>query len=76
MDDASQYYVEAVEAWERGDRDTFLESAAEYNQWLRDEGFSPMTADEWAYDQEIDYDDIQGWIDQLSHDERDEFFGY
>lgn len=73
---ASEVYADAVEAWERGDQEAFLDNASQYNEWLRDNYMEPLTPEEWAYDEGIDYDELYLWIDSLSHDEREAFFGY
>lgn len=66
-------YDAANEAWFAGDYQSFIDFAGVANETLMGEGLEPLNVDDW-YD--IDSDELQDFIDNLSHEDREAFFGY
>lgn len=74
--EANEVFDAAYDAWESGDFDDFVELAGAYNAYLSDEGYSPMMPEDW-YPGDIEMSDAMWeWVDSLSHEDRDAFFGY
>ena len=75
-DEAGELYSAALDSWEQGDDNAFIDYAGAYNSWLQDEGYGPMMPSDWYPENEDMQEAMWEWIDTLSHDEREEFFGY
>ena len=75
-DEADELFNAAREQWERGDDDAFYESAANLNEWLQDNDEGPLLPEDWYPEDELMQEAMWEWIDTLSHDEREAFFGY
>lgn len=75
-EEAYETYNEAISEWESGDRDSFYDSAADLNAWMQDNDFGPFMPEDWYPDDLRMQNEMWEWIDTLSHEEREEFFGY
>lgn len=74
--EAQELYEAAYDSWEDGRDEDFIEYAGAYNGWLADEGFGPMMPEDWYPDNSDMQEAMWEWIETLSHDEREAFFGY
>lgn len=74
--EAGEVFDAAFDAWESGNDQDFIEYAGVFNEWLMDQGGSPMMPEDWYPEDREMQDAMWDWIDTLSHDEREEFFGY
>jgi hypothetical protein len=74
--EAYEAYSDALEAWESGDTNAFYDNAAQLNEWMQDEGYGPLMPEDWYPDDAAMQDAMWDWIDTLSHEDREEFFGY
>lgn len=75
--EAGEVFDAAYDAWYSGDFDDFRELAGAYNEHLIDDlGVGPMMPEDWFPDDMEMADAMWDWIDSLSHEEREEFFGY
>lgn len=75
-DEAYQMYYEAQDEWEAGNTDAFYEYAAQLNEWMHTNGQSALLPYDWYPGDEAMQEDMWNWIDTLSHEDREHFFGY
>jgi hypothetical protein len=76
--EAFDRYEDAINAWNAGESSEFIDAAGDFNAWMMEQGYEPLSVDDWTSDPGWDYDiaDLSEFIDSLSHEDREAFFGY
>lgn len=73
---AGELYEAARNAFEAGDSDATIDAMGELNAWLMSQGDEPFGPDELYYDDPVMAEVMWEFVDTLSHEEREAFFGY